>query len=116
MRGISLLAKELLTSQKGLSSIQLVGYYPTHFPLWRLMARRMDDRPVRGLHTWSYLTTEHTHKYGYGNVFGPIVIRAVLQIGRSLVRSQLVSLEFFIDIKSFRSHYGPAVDSDSNRN
>jgi len=26
---------------------------------------------------------------------------AVLQIGRSLVRSQLVSLEFFIDIKSY---------------
>ena len=23
---------------------------------------------------------------------------------------------FFIDIKSFRSHYGPAVDSASNRN
>ena len=37
-------------------------------------------------------------------------------IGRSLVRSQLVSLEFFIDIKSFRSHYGPGVDSASNRN
>jgi hypothetical protein len=41
---------------------------------------------------------------------------AVLQIGRSLVRSQLVSLEFFIDIKSFRSHHGPGVDSASNRN
>ena len=24
--------------------------------------------------------------------------------------------EFFIDIKSFRSHYGPGVDSNSNRN
>ena len=33
-----------------------------------------------------------------------------------LVRSQLVSLEFFIDIKSFRSHYGPGFDSASNRN
>jgi len=30
--------------------------------------------------------------------------------------SQLVSLEFFIDIKSFRSHYGPGVDSVSTRN
>ena len=40
---------------------------------------------------------------------------AVLQIGRSLVRSQLVLLEFFIDIKSFRSHYGPGVDSAFNR-
>jgi len=25
-------------------------------------------------------------------------------------------LEFFIDIKSFRSHYGPGVDSASNIN
>jgi len=41
---------------------------------------------------------------------------AVLQIGRSLVRSQLVPLEFFIDIKSYRSHYCPGIDSASNRN
>jgi len=27
-----------------------------------------------------------------------------------------VSLEFFIGIKSFRSHYGPGVDSVFNRN
>ena len=40
----------------------------------------------------------------------------MLQFGSSLVRSQLVSLEFFIDIKSFRSHYGPGVDSACNRN
>ena len=26
------------------------------------------------------------------------------------------SVDFFIDIKSFRSHYGPGVDSASNRN
>jgi len=32
------------------------------------------------------------------------------------ITSQLVSLEFSIDIKSFRSHYGPGVDSASNRN
>ena len=38
----------------------------------------------------------------------------MLQIERSLVRFQLVS-EFFIEIKSFRSHYGPGVDSASNR-
>ena len=31
-------------------------------------------------------------------------------------KSQLVSVEFFIDIKFFRSHYGPGVDSASNRN
>jgi hypothetical protein len=35
--------------------------------------------------------------------------------GRSF-DTQLVSLEFFIDIKSFRSHYGSGVDSASNRN
>ena len=39
----------------------------------------------------------------------------MLQIGRSLVRLQMVSLDFFIDIKSFRKHYGPGVDSASNR-
>ena len=27
-----------------------------------------------------------------------------------------MTLEFFIDMKSFRSHYGPGVDSASNRN
>jgi len=32
----------------------------------------------------------------------------------TLVRSQLVSLEFFIDIKSYRSHYSPGIDSASN--
>ena len=37
-------------------------------------------------------------------------------LSRSLVRSQLVSLEYFIDIKSFRSHYVPGVDRASNRN
>ena len=35
----------------------------------------------------------------------------VLQIRRSPVLSQ-----FLIDIKSFQSHYGPGVDSASNRN
>ena len=35
---------------------------------------------------------------------------------RSLFRSQMMSMEFFADIKSFRSHYGPGVDSSSNRN
>jgi len=33
-----------------------------------------------------------------------------------MVRSQLVSLEFSIEIKYFRSHYGPGVDSASKRN
>jgi len=41
---------------------------------------------------------------------------AVLQIGSSLGLSQLVSLEFYIDIKPIRSPYGPGVDTSSNRN
>ena len=40
----------------------------------------------------------------------------MLQIGRLLFRYQLVSVDFLIDIKSFRSQYGPGVDSASNRN
>jgi len=40
----------------------------------------------------------------------------MLQIERSLVRPQLMSLEFFIDIKPLRSHHCPGVDSASNRN
>jgi len=35
---------------------------------------------------------------------------------KSLVRSQLGVSGLFIDIKSFLSHYGPGVDSASNRN
>ena len=42
--------------------------------------------------------------------------RSECLIGKSLVRFQMVSLEFFIDIKSFRSHYGPGIDTASNRN
>ena len=51
-----------------------------------------------------------------GNVLQTFRKHKLPKFGRSLVRSQLVSLEFFIDIKSFRSHYGPGVDSASNRN
>ena len=40
----------------------------------------------------------------------------MIQIRRSLVRSQLLPLEFFIDVKSFRSHCGLGFDSASNRN
>jgi len=38
-----------------------------------------------------------------------------LQAGRSRVRFPMVSLDFFIAI-SFWPHYGPGVDSASNRN
>ena len=36
-------------------------------------------------------------------------------INRKVARS-IPACGFFIDIKSFRSHYGPGVDSASNRN
>jgi len=45
---------------------------------------------------------------------GGTVVKALCY--KSLVRSQLVSLEFFMYIKSFRSHYDPGVDSSCNRN
>ena len=35
---------------------------------------------------------------------------------KALVRSQLVSLEFFIDTKSFRPHFVCGVDATSNIN
>ena len=38
-----------------------------------------------------------------------------LQAGRWRVRFPVVSLEFLIDL-NFRPHYGPGVDSASNRN
>jgi len=44
-----------------------------------------------------------------------VTVVTVLCYGRSLVRCKLVSFEFFIDIKSFRSHFGLSVDTGSNR-
>jgi len=35
---------------------------------------------------------------------------------RSVRKADNLTLEFFIDIKSFQLHYGPGVDSASNRN
>jgi len=81
----------------------------------------------RQRYLFSYLTQWHktrklieSHKITSMNTYGGPRWHngqgAVLQIARSLVRFQLVSLEFFIDIKSFRSHYGPGVDSASNVN
>ena len=52
--------------------------------------------------TYSLFTLNYLYVYADTSGYG-----AVLQIGISLVRFQMVSLEFFIDIKSFRSHYGP---------
>ena len=72
-------------------------------------------------YTPTFFYTLHNHLkisavYHTKNIWGTPWWGAVLQIGRLLVRSQLVSLQFFIDIKSFRSHYSPGVDSAFNRN
>ena len=47
---------------------------------------------------------------------GTVVALVKVLCYKSEGRSQHVSLEFFIHIKSFRSHYGTGVDSASNRN
>ena len=65
---------------------------------------------------WWSAVTRRAAGYASGMRENVRLESSVLQIGRSLVRSKLMSLEFFIDIKSFRSHYGPGVDSASNRN
>jgi len=71
---------------------------------------KLEDNPLSAVRDCLFSIFAATLHIG-----GPRWHSAVLQIGRSLVRSQLVSLDFFIDIKSFRSHYGPGVDSASNR-
>jgi hypothetical protein len=54
------------------------------------------------------------HKYEGKNLLLSSMDMARIHKG-SLVRFQMVSLEFFIDT-ILRSHYGPGVDSASNRN
>ena len=44
------------------------------------------------------------------------MVKALCYKSESRWFDALVSLEFFIDIKTFRSHCGPEVDSSSNRN
>ena len=46
---------------------------------------------------------------------GTVGCGTALQARRSRVRFHMVPLDFFIDIKSFRSHCGPGSDSASNR-
>ena len=55
--------------------------------------------------------------YIYKGECGSTVVKVLCykSEGRA-VRFQTVSLEFSVYIKSFRSHYGPGVDSASNRN
>ena len=64
-------------------------------------------------HVYIYI---YMYIYAKGGPRWPSGQGAELQSGRSLVRFQLVTLEFLNDIKSFRSHYGPGVDSASNGN
>jgi len=45
---------------------------------------------------------------------GAVVSGTMLQAGRLRVQFPMVSLEFFIDV--IQLHYGPGVDSSSNRN
>jgi hypothetical protein len=46
-----------------------------------------------------------------------IIIITIIATKRKVAGSTPASISgFFIDIKSFRSHYGPGVDSASNRN
>ena len=44
------------------------------------------------------------------------MIKVLCYKSEGLVRFQMKSLEFFIDIKYFRSHYGRAADSACNIN
>jgi len=72
------------------------------------------------IHAKSVVVTVSKHNYYcyYNNRASTALGKTTCfgQIGRSKVQSQLVPLESFIDIKSFRSHYGPGVNSASNRN
>ena len=61
-------------------------------------------------------TQHHLPILKHGDRCSTVVKVLRYKIGSSLVRSLLISLEFFSDIKSFRSHYGPGVDSAFNRN
>ena len=63
----------------------------------------------------SYVTKlrEQSHGTHYTGDRGSTVVKVLCY---KSFRFQLVSLEFFIDIKSFRSHYGPGVEPASNRN
>ena len=53
---------------------------------------------------------------GGGSIIFSVIESGITLSPRLIVRSQLVSVDFFVDIKSFRLHYGPGVDSASNRN
>jgi len=52
-------------------------------------------------------------------VHNEVTVQCVLSNKRHRIIREMVIrmvLCYFIDIKSFRSHYGPGVDSASNRN
>ena len=75
--------------------------------------------------------TDYVHVNGHGRTFTVILAKHCIKLGGTAVAQWLrccatnrkvggsipASVSgFFIDIKSFRSHYGPGVDSASNRN
>jgi len=68
-------------------------------------------------------THAHTHTHTYIYIYICVWGTAVAQWFRCCVTNRKFAGSipgsvsgFFIDIKSFRSHYGPGVDSASNRN
>ena len=70
-----------------------------------------------------YVTDLAIYNIGFSAVFSSRVGTAVAQWLRCCATIQKVAGSipagvsgFFIDVKSFRSHYGPGVDSASNRN
>ena len=92
-----------------------------HFPFFCVKTSNFKKKPVtvyggKKITIWSNVQCLRGLLLSTENEWGPRWHGAVLQIGRSLVRFQMVSLEYIIDIKSFRSHYGPGVGSASNRN
>ena len=66
--------------------------------------------------TWMRLLYQQSHSGGLQQNVWPKNKATTARSSKSLVRFHLVSLEFFIDVKSFRSHYGLGVDSASNIN
>jgi len=85
------------------------------------------DRPARSQSLYRLSCPAHIYIYIFSmlrflNVL-VCVSNAVAQWLRCSATNQKVAVSipagvigFFIDIKSFRSHYGPGIDSASNRN
>ena len=92
------------------SSTQSCVFVVSHsFKCWYYSAYRFSTAAPK--HLWNVL-----RMYGGTQLFAMIVVIIMgLQAGRSRVRFPLVSLEFFIDL-ILPTHYGPEIESVSNRN